>query len=175
MEQLGCYWTVIHEIWCFSFHFSKFLWEHLSFNEIRRQWRVLYMKALSHLWQYLAELFLEWEMLWVQVVEKVKTHILCSVPFFRKKKCHLWDNVEKYGGARGRRWQYGALRAGYVRLHERNHTPAPVHTHLCLHAQTHTHINMVKCVTLIAFAVQHLLRIRTSLLRYTYIASLVRI
>jgi hypothetical protein len=32
-------------------------------------------------------------------VEKIKTHILCSMKFFRKS-CRLWDNVEKYGRAR---------------------------------------------------------------------------
>ena len=30
---------------------------------------------------------------------EIKTHILCSVPLFRKS-CRLWDNVEKCGGAR---------------------------------------------------------------------------
>jgi hypothetical protein len=42
-----------------------------------------------------------------KVVEKIKTHILCSVTLFRKS-CRLWDNVEKYGTARqtGHRWQY---------------------------------------------------------------------
>ena len=34
-----------------------------------------------------------------KVVEKIKTHILCSVTFSRKS-CRLWDNVEKCGGAR---------------------------------------------------------------------------
>jgi len=29
-----------------------------------------------------------------KVVEKIKTHILCSITFFRKS-CSLWDNVEK--------------------------------------------------------------------------------
>jgi len=29
------------------------------------------------------------------VVDKLKTHILCSVTFFRKS-CRLWDHVEKY-------------------------------------------------------------------------------
>jgi len=53
-----------------------------------------------------------------KVVEKIKTHILCSVPFFRKS-CRLWDNVGKilYSGA-GRIWKYGAcaLHVGYLRL-----------------------------------------------------------
>ena len=33
-----------------------------------------------------------------KAVEKIKTHILCSVTFFRKS-CRLSDNVEKYGKA----------------------------------------------------------------------------
>jgi hypothetical protein len=32
-------------------------------------------------------------------VEKIKTHILCSITSFRKL-CHLWDKVKKYGKAR---------------------------------------------------------------------------
>jgi hypothetical protein len=36
----------------------------------------------------------------IKVVEKIKTHFLCSVTFFSRKLRRLW-NVEKYGGARG--------------------------------------------------------------------------
>jgi len=54
----------------------------------------LYMKTDVRFWSYLAQLFLEWEMFQTKVVEKIKTHILCSVTFFRKS-CRLWDNVEK--------------------------------------------------------------------------------
>jgi hypothetical protein len=46
------------------------------------------MKTFSHLWHNLAE-----------IVEKLRTLILYSVTFFRKSY-RLWDNVEKYGGAR---------------------------------------------------------------------------
>jgi hypothetical protein len=48
---------------------------------------------------YDTEFFLEWEMFQIKVVQKIKTHILCSVTFYRKS-CRLWDNVEKYGGDR---------------------------------------------------------------------------
>jgi hypothetical protein len=34
------------------------------------------MTTFSHLWQYLAELFLELEVLEMKVVEKIKTYIL---------------------------------------------------------------------------------------------------
>ena len=57
------------------------------------------MKTFSHLSEYLAEFLLEWEMLQIRALDKIKAHILCSVTYFRKS-CRLWDNVEKYGGAR---------------------------------------------------------------------------
>jgi hypothetical protein len=57
------------------------------------------MKTFSHLWQYLVKFFLKWEMFRNKSVEKIKTHILCSVTFFRQS-CPLWVNVENSGGAR---------------------------------------------------------------------------
>jgi hypothetical protein len=33
------------------------------------------MKTFSHLWQYLAEFFLEWEMIQIKAVDEIKTHI----------------------------------------------------------------------------------------------------
>jgi hypothetical protein len=53
------------------------------------------MKAYVHLWSYVAQYFLEWEMFYTEVVEKIKTHILCSM-IFSRKSCRLWDNVKKY-------------------------------------------------------------------------------
>jgi hypothetical protein len=50
-----------------------------------------------------------------------------SITFFQKLWC-LWGNIEKYGGARGCRWQYGCmLHAGSVMLHFHKHTLVPVH------------------------------------------------
>jgi hypothetical protein len=43
---------------------------------------------------YLAHVFLEREMFQTKVVQKVKTHILCSIMFSRKSCCFL-DNVKK--------------------------------------------------------------------------------
>jgi hypothetical protein len=57
------------------------------------------MKTHVHLWPYLTDFFLEWEIFQTKVAEKIKTHILCSITFFRKS-CRLWDYVEKYGRAR---------------------------------------------------------------------------
>jgi hypothetical protein len=46
------------------------------------------MKTLAHLWCYPAELFLKLEIFHSTIVEKIKTHILSSVTFFRKM-CRL--------------------------------------------------------------------------------------
>jgi hypothetical protein len=51
------------------------------------------MKTFLHLWQYLFDIFLEWEIFWVKVVEKIKIHILLSATFLRKW-CRLRENVE---------------------------------------------------------------------------------
>ena len=36
------------------------------------------METYIHVWIYLAQLFLEWEMFQTKVGKKIKTHILCS-------------------------------------------------------------------------------------------------
>ena len=51
------------------------------------------MKTHKDFWSYLAQFFLEWETFQTNV-EKINTHILYSITFFRKS-CLLWDNVEK--------------------------------------------------------------------------------
>jgi hypothetical protein len=39
--------------------------------------------------------FIEWDISQTKLVQKIKTHVLYSVTFFRKSY-FLWDNVEKY-------------------------------------------------------------------------------
>jgi hypothetical protein len=93
------------------------------------------MKTFSHLWQYLAEFFLEWKTFQTNVVEKIKIHILRLLTFFRKSH-PLWDNVGKYGGAReAADRNRGALYSGLVRLQMRKHTPASLHPHAHTNAQ----------------------------------------
>jgi hypothetical protein len=57
------------------------------------------MATYAHLWYYLAQFFLEWEVFQAKLVEKIKTRILCLITFFQKL-CHLWNNAEKFGRAR---------------------------------------------------------------------------
>ena len=86
--------------WNYTFqYFSKICWENSGFINIRQECRFIYMKTNIHFWTYLTLVFLEGEMFQTKVVEKIKTYILCSVNFFFRKSCRLWDNVEKYCGS----------------------------------------------------------------------------
>jgi hypothetical protein len=67
------------------------------------------MKTFSRLWHFLAKLLLEL-VFQINVLQKIKTRILCLVTFFRKS-CREWHNVDKYCVARdaeddnmGARW-----------------------------------------------------------------------
>jgi hypothetical protein len=96
MEHLGVpldgfSWNLIFEIF-------ENLSRKLRLIKIWQEWRVLYVKMYVRFWYCLAEFFLEWEMFQTKIVEKIRTHVLCSVTFF-VKLCRLWDNVEKYGRA----------------------------------------------------------------------------
>ena len=114
--------------------------------------------SFTHLWEYLAEFFLEWEMVQVKVVQKVKTHILCSVTFSENRAvCEIMSkNMAK------------PQRPQKLRLLARKHTPEPMHPHPLTrtHARTHTHTHThaYKHVILIAFSRQQRFLEYTSIL-----------
>jgi hypothetical protein len=57
------------------------------------------MKTYVHLWQNFVEFFLNSDMFQTKDVEKIKTHVLCSITFV-PKILPLWDNMEKYDTAK---------------------------------------------------------------------------
>jgi hypothetical protein len=74
---------------------------------------------------YFAHFFLDWEIFQNKFVDKLKTHILCSITFFFRKSCRLYDNVGKFfraGQATDDNKCICALRAGYPRLQTHAHT-----------------------------------------------------
>jgi hypothetical protein len=89
----------------------------------------------------------------IKVVEKFKTHILCSITF-PPKSCRLWDNVEKYGTARQATHDNIIRRMRFA-------------CWITKATDTHT-----EYVILPALPLQQWLRERASVLRYTYIACL---
>ena len=75
-------------------NFSHFFRKNSSFIKIWQEQRILYMETNLYLWQYLAYIFLEWEIFQTKVADKTRTHILYSIHYFRKS-CRLWDNGGK--------------------------------------------------------------------------------
>jgi hypothetical protein len=57
------------------------------------------MKTYTYFWSYLAQSFLEWETFLTKVVEKIKTHIFCSVTFFENRAVYeiMWKNIVQRG------------------------------------------------------------------------------
>ena len=128
------------------------------------------MKMLSHLWQYLDKFFLEWEMFYTKVVEKMKTHILRSVTFIRKSH-RLWKNVEKYGGDWGAsnnvtiwRIRVACWLSKATCTYAHAHARAPGYRH----ARTHRPVSNTYC-----FSTATIIRERASFIRYAYVACLV--
>ena len=106
-----------------------------------------------YFWSHLAQCFLEYEMFQTKVVERVKTHILCSITFFfRKKSVVFWDNVER--------------QATY------NNTTQRMRITGWIPKATNTHSEYV---TPIAFPLKQCLHERALMLRYTHIACLLSI
>jgi hypothetical protein len=72
--------------------------------------------------------------------------------------------------------QYGAYtsRAGLARLYACMHMHAPTRPGTHMHACTGKHAHTDQYVILIAFAQQQWLRERASVLRYTYLACIVK-
>jgi len=55
--------------------------------------------SLIEIWQYLDEFSFEWEIYQIKFLEKIKTHILCSITFF-PKNCAMYEIMwKKYGRA----------------------------------------------------------------------------
>jgi hypothetical protein len=55
-----------------------------------------YMKTFSHLWQHLAEFFLEWEMFRIKFCRENQNPYFAFNNFFPSRKlCHLWGYVQK--------------------------------------------------------------------------------
>jgi hypothetical protein len=54
------------------------------------------MKAFVHLWQYVAQFFLEYEMFLIKDAEKLKKHIFTFNNFFLENHVYdiMWKNVE---------------------------------------------------------------------------------
>ena len=93
--SVSCHWKYFQENWYGSFFLKNSFRKNSSFLETNNNnghftWRPIYIyDHISFTSSSSNETFSD------KSVEKIKTHILCSITFSRKS-CRLWDNVEKY-------------------------------------------------------------------------------
>jgi hypothetical protein len=128
------------------------------------------MKTFSHLRQYLAEFFLEWETFQRNTVEKIKIHILRSITFFQKW-CRLWEDDRKHGGAGETTRDFTIWRIRVASwISKATCTHAHAHAHALGHPQARTHR---KIFNICCFCTAKIIRESASVLRCTYIACLV--
>ena len=81
-QQLGSHWTDFYgnpSLSIFRKSVKKF---QVSLQSDNNTVRLLYMNPKVHFWSHLAQFFLQWEMFQTKAVQKIKTHILCSVTSF---------------------------------------------------------------------------------------------
>jgi hypothetical protein len=117
------------------------------------------MKANIHFLSYLAQFFLVWKMFQTDVVEKIKTHFLCSITFFFKS-CRFF----RYNG----KFLSYSLIALLSSAGRPQMTIRRMRIACWMPKSTNT---LSEYVILISFPLQQWLYERASLLRYTYIAS----
>jgi hypothetical protein len=164
MEQLGCHWTDFNEIWYLSV-FRKAVETALdrkhictpvnsSFIKIGQEWLALCEKTNIQFWSYLAPFSLEWEMCQTKVVENVKD-ILCPIPFFFRKRCHLWDNVEKCTPGRPQMTIWHMRIVCWIPKSTNTHTQYMQHVLLshCNNGSTNTPKCYVICTLPVLFAI----------------------
>ena len=96
MEQLGSQWTDFYENLSTVRKYVEKI--QVSLKSYKNSGH-FHMMTNTNVWSHLAHVFFECENFRTKIVEKIKIHILCSVTFFLRKPCRLWDNVEKYGTA----------------------------------------------------------------------------
>ena len=95
MEQMGSYWTEYHEILNLRI-FRKYVEKpQVSLKSDKNNEYLLHIYTNIYFLSYLVQFYLEWEMFYTDVVDKIKTHIVCSITSFQKMR-HLWEEVEVY-------------------------------------------------------------------------------
>jgi hypothetical protein len=152
MEQLASHCSDFHEIWCFNTFQKSVEKIQVSLKSEKNNGYftlkplfVFYHITLSS--SYNEKFFRKKN----KVLETIKTHILCSVPFFRKSFCYgkMWKNI--------------------VEPYRPQVTLRRMHFACRISKATNTNSEYV---TLLSFAWQQWLRDRASVLLCTYIACL---
>jgi hypothetical protein len=91
-------WTTLYNVVVMHTSVLFSIFRQCVFEDVRNMFLCLNCIGLLFLTVSRWSLF-RMKMFQMKVVEKIETHILCSIPFLRKSS-RLWDNVEKCSGTR---------------------------------------------------------------------------
>jgi hypothetical protein len=147
MEQLGSQWMDFHEIWYLGIFQQCVEKVQVSFNLCKNNGH-----SNLHFWS--SRFSLGWNIYQEKVVDKIKTHIICSITFFFPKIVLLWE------------YEKNVVEPGRPQMTIR-------HISIAFWARkaTNTHSEYV---ILIAFPPQQRSHECVSVFRYTYNACLVK-
>jgi hypothetical protein len=112
------------------------------------------MKTNIHLLSYLFQFFIEWEIIQDKVVKKIKSHVLCSVTLFWKSRSSIMWKIMVYTDTPQMAAQCCAGKTRFARR------------------ITNVTIQLLWYLLLTVLPRQNLLRERSSLLHFAYIACL---
>ena len=115
MEQIGSNWMNFCGIWYLSIFQKSVDKIQVSLKSDKNNGYFTWWPI--HFGSYFTHFFLEWEMFQTNTVQKIETHILSSITFFKNRAVYeiMWKKL--YSRA-GHRWQYDTctLITGYLSL-----------------------------------------------------------
>jgi hypothetical protein len=153
MEQLGSHSTDFHDIWYLSISRKSVKKVQVPLKYDMKS-GYFTLRPIYIFLSCLAQFFLHWKIFHTEIVENIKTYILCSITFLFQKSCRLWDNVEN----------------NIVQPSGPQMTIWRTRTACWICGATNTYSEYV---IVIAFPLQQWLHKRALVLRYTYSARLV--
>ena len=97
MEQLACHWRYFHDIWHLSIFRKSVEKTRVSLKFYKNNGYFTWRSVTTY--DHISLSSSQNEKCYKDV-EKINTHILCSMTLFFRNSYRLWDNVEKYCRAR---------------------------------------------------------------------------
>jgi len=93
MEQISSHWMNFYEIWYLIIFLKSVEKIQVSLKSDKNNGHFTWWSI--HFWSHLTHFFLEWDMFETNVVQKIETHILSSITFFKNHTFYeiMWKNT----------------------------------------------------------------------------------
>ena len=138
MEQLGPQWMDFDGIWYLSIFRKSVEKIQVSLQSYVNNGQFTWKHF--HIYDCLSKFSVEWEMFWLKVVVKIKTHILCSVTFLENYSVYeiMPKNVvEPEGPQTIWRMRVACWISKDIRLQRNSRVRVPTHTHAFTHPRAY--------------------------------------